>query len=196
MSVAPQRARRVLGGGSMGPSVDRLGAPVIDPTENVLALVEAAVRRQDDLRVQESQHVREIMGLRAQFDTEYRNQESNRVNAIRAVDVAAVVRAAEVANLQATTLATQVATAAEATRGAMVTMANNFNTALASSIAPLQEAINDLRRTQYEQQGQKQQKTEGREVNQWAIGIMLAGAGLVMVIVQVVLHYALNGMGK
>lgn len=36
--------------GNQGPATDRYNEPVIDPTKNVLDLVEAAINRQDDLR--------------------------------------------------------------------------------------------------------------------------------------------------
>src|SRR5688572_11724945 len=42
-----------------GPGVDAQGQPVIDPTKNVLDLVEAAMRRQDDLRHAENRAIRE-----------------------------------------------------------------------------------------------------------------------------------------
>ena len=37
-------------GGNPGPGVDAYGQPVVDPTQNVLDLVKAAIQRQDDLR--------------------------------------------------------------------------------------------------------------------------------------------------
>ena len=39
------------GGQSGGPAVDRGGDPVVDPTKNVLDLVQAAIKRIDDLRI-------------------------------------------------------------------------------------------------------------------------------------------------
>ena len=79
-----------------GLGVDYQGNPVVDPTKNVLDLVAAAIKRQDDLREAESRHVREIAGLRAEYTAELRKAETARIDAIRAVDVGAVNRAAEV----------------------------------------------------------------------------------------------------
>ena len=115
-----------------------------DPTRNVADLVEAAITRQDDLREAESGHVREIMVLRDNFSEKLREAETGRIDAIRAVDVAAVQRAAEVAAEAVQTLAAQVPITAEAVR-----------TALAATVAPILSDIQALRQAQYEQQGQK-----------------------------------------
>jgi len=75
-------------GNVAGPAVDARGNPAIDPTANVIALNEAAVRRQDDLRaanhkyidaalkhveeiaILRSQHTRELVQLRAEHQKE------------------------------------------------------------------------------------------------------------------------------
>jgi hypothetical protein len=151
-----------------GPGVDAKGYPVIDPTQNVLDLVTAAIKRQDDLREAESRHMREIAELRSKYDKELRESESARIDAIRAVDVGAVNRAAEVSATQATILANQVASSAEALR-----------IALAAALEPIQKDIADLRKTQYEQAGQRAQVGESR-LN---IGAILGGFSVVLVLV-------------
>lgn len=70
-----------------GPGVDSTGIPVLDPTANVLALVAAAIKRQDDLRDQEARHVREMLSLRSQYEEKLRDKESARLDAIRTIDV-------------------------------------------------------------------------------------------------------------
>jgi cobalamin biosynthesis Mg chelatase CobN len=179
-----------------GPGVDIQGQPVIDPTSNVLLTLEMAIKRQDDLREQESTHVREIMDLRAEYDEkirelegQLRSQEAARIDAIRSVDVAAVGRAAEVSATQASTLASQVATAAEAMRNQVAAAAAAAQQALTTALEPIQTAINDLRKAQYEQQGQKSAHTEGKESNQWVVVVIL---GAVFSLVQIGLHF----MGK
>lgn len=149
--------------GSNGPAVDRHGDEVIDPTKNVLDLVTAAIQRQDDLRKAESIHIREIVTLRADYDEKLRAAETARIDAIRAVDVGAVNRAAEVAATQALTLATQVSTSAETLRNQVATAATASTVALAAALEPVQKDIADLRRAQYEQQGQKAQVSESRD---------------------------------
>jgi hypothetical protein len=168
--------------------VDRTGAPVVDPTQNVLDLVNAAIKRQDDLREMQSryvgqigemreQHARYITELRAEYQRELRGAETARIDAIRTVDVSAVNRAAEVSATQAATLATQVATSAEALRGQVEAARQQTATALAAALEPIQKDIQDLRRAQYEAQGKQGQVVESRDVRGEArlnVNLMLA----------------------
>ena len=150
-------------GGSQGPSTDRHNDPVVDPTQNVLDLVEAAIKRQDDLRDAELSHVKELATVRALHAKELREAEAARIDAIRAVDVGAVNRAAEVATTQAATLAAQVATSAETLRNQVQAAATAQTVALAAALEPVQKDIADLRRVQYEAVGGKSQVSETRE---------------------------------
>jgi len=159
-----------------GPGVDASGRPVVDPTANVIANLNAAVQRQDDLREMESRHVRELMTTRADFIDQLRLAESARIDAIRAVDVGAVNRAAEVSAQQATTLAAQVATSAETLRTQVAAAAIASSTALAAALDPIQKDIADLRRAQYEAQGQKTQVVETRSGS--SITILVVGIGI------------------
>jgi len=159
--------------------------PVIDPTANVLALVEAANRRQDDLRVAEAKHVREMVELRAQYDEKLRDKESERIDAIRLVDVGAVQRAAEVAAAQADALRNTVAATATAAQ-----------TALAAALDPIQKDIADLRRAQYEAQGQKTQVIEKRAGNAAvyaAIGVSVVLVNLFIGVVTCVAAWVVLG---
>jgi hypothetical protein len=148
---------------SPGPGVDAQGRPVVDPTENVKALTEAAVARLDDLRTADTIHLRELMELRAYYDGLLRQAETARIDAIRAVDVGNVQRAAEVAAAQAEALRNQVAAAATASQ-----------TSLAAALDPIQKDIADLRRAQYEAQGKQGQVVEARA----GTGALYAAAGL------------------
>ncbi len=172
-------------GGSLGPSTDRFNDPVIDPTKNVLDLVESAIQRQDDLRAAEAEHVREVIALRAeiaavrdQHAKELRAAEAARINAIREIDVGNVSRAAEVATTQAATLAAQVALSAETLRNQVAAAASAATVALAAALEPVQKDIADLRRAQYEAQGQKTQVVEtramGANVGLW-VGVVVGG---------------------
>lgn len=174
---AARRRRRGGGGISQGPATDRFNEPVIDPTENVLALVAAANLRQDDLRIMTAAHLKEISDLRAKHATELRLAEAARIDAIRLIDVGAVNRAAEVASTQAATLATQVATVAEAMRGQVTAAATASTVALAAALEPIQKDVSDLRRVQFEQQGAKDVRTTDRSQSNWLIGV-LVGIGL------------------
>lgn len=134
-----------------------------DPTENVKKLVDAAMQRQDDLRAMESKHVRELMALRSSYDEKLRNAESNRIDAIRAVDVGAVNRAAEVATTQAQALATQLIATAEASRVQVQAAATAAVTSLAAALEPIQKDIRDLRDAQSRGLGVREQVVETRE---------------------------------
>jgi hypothetical protein len=169
-----------------GPGVDAQGKPVIDPTQNVLQLVAAAIQRQDDLREQADRHVREIAALRAGYDEELRKAETARIDAIRAVDVGAVNRAAEVSAQQATTLAAQVATSAETLRTQVAAAATAATVALAAALEPIQKDIADLRRAQYEAQGVKSNVGEAR-LN---LGAIFGGVAALVALVGLVILLA------
>jgi len=182
--------------GTEGLGVDYKGNPVVDPTKNVLDLVDSAMRRQDDLRAAEGlrqdalrqmeyRHVREIAGLRAEYQAELRQAETARIDAIRAVDVGAVNRAAEVSATQASTLAAQVATSAETLRTQVAAAASAAQTALAAALEPIIKDIADLRRVQYEQVGQKAQIVEHRSSNTAVYvlaGVVIAVLGLIVTV--------------
>lgn len=161
-------------GPSQGPAVDRTGAPVVDPTENVIALVRAGLERQDDLHQQQSAHFHELLKLRADYEEKLRIAESKRIDAIRAVDVAAVAQAAQVSATQATTLATQVSASAETLRTTVAASALSAANALNAALGPIQTAIDALRQAQYQQQGQAAQKTDSRGESQWVTTTIIA----------------------
>lgn len=178
-----------------GPGVDAQGRTVVDPTRNVLDLVSAAILRQDDLRLVESRHIREIVELRAKYDGELREAETARIDAIRAVDVGAVNRAAEVAATQATTLAAAVATSAETLRTQVAATATAGVVGLAAALEPIQKDISELRRYQYEGQGQKIQVSEtqakGVGVGMWiGIGVSVFGLFLTAATIVIGVYFA------
>jgi hypothetical protein len=177
-----------------GPGVDAQGRPVIDPTRNVLGLVEAAVKRLDDLADLRSAYDRRLGEQRLYYedkmrelDKELRKAESDRIDAIRAVDVGNVQRAAEVAGAQAEALRTTVAATATA-----------FDAKIVAVLDPIQKDIADLRRAQYEAQGQKTQVVEtqarGGSTGMW-IGVAVAAGSLVLALVAIAVTVAviLNG---
>jgi hypothetical protein len=153
-----------------------------DPSKNVDALVEAAMRRQDDMRVMESGHVREMMLLRAGYDEKLRQAETNRIDAIRQVDVGAVQRAAEVQAAQQQALAAQVVATADA-----------FRVSIAAALEPIQKDIRDLRDAQSRGVGGKEQVIETRDVrgetriNQ---GTLISVGLLVIAVLTLVVLYA------
>jgi len=166
-------------GGGPGSAGDPIGQRVGDPTRNVLSLVRSAIQRQDDLREAAERHVRDMSTLRAVYDTKLREAETARIDAIRAVDVGAVNRAAEVSAQAAATLATQVAVSAETLRTQVAAAAAAATTALAAALEPIQKDIADLRRAQYEAQGVKAQTGETR-LN---LGAVLGAVSVLLVLI-------------
>lgn len=172
----------------------------IDPTKNVLDLVAAAIQRQDDLRRNEASHLREMISLRALHSQEMRRAEAERIDAIRAVDVGNVQRAAEVQSQQALTLQNQVTTSAETLRTQVAAAATAAATSLAAALEPIQKDIADLRRVQYEAAGGKIQSTEAMDVKSAGIGnttaIIGAAVALVVILITLFTLYAKgNGSG-
>jgi hypothetical protein len=156
-----------------GLPVDAKGGPTIDPTENVKALNEAGLKAIHDLQVEivkrlesEIQHVKEVGRLQKELsDAEVRRidenartvalwqsklaeAESSRINAIRQVDVGAVVSANEKSNATATTLATQVAQSAADNRALVATTAATQSATQQQQFADVVKRISSLEQTQ------------------------------------------------
>ena len=152
-----------------GPGTDAQGRPVIDPTANVLLLVTAEARRQDDLRESENKRVLEhvdaearIAEVRDEHAKEMRTSESARLDAIRGVDQAAVQASTLVAETRATVLATQVALSADVVRTQVGAAQTAATEGLTNALAPIQKDISELRQVQYTTAGGVQQSTEAK----------------------------------
>jgi len=158
---------RQHGGDRTGLGVDARGDPVIDPTENVMSLVEASNKRQDDLREMHNRltaaevkrldaalaHVKEMQELRADHSKEIGALESNRLNAIRQVDVLAVNTAADRAAAAIQALAATTTTNAENLRNALNSTATTIATQTANTVAAMTERIAALEKSMYEGKG-------------------------------------------
>lgn len=156
-----------------GIGVDARGGAVIDPTENVKALNEAASKRQDDLRSESEKlfrskveaseainslrylHAQEQAALRAEYDEKLRTAEKNRIDAIRAVDVNAVAVASTRATDQASVLATQVSKSAEDLRALVATTAATALQNQQQQFATLSARLTTLEQAGYQQAGKQ-----------------------------------------
>jgi hypothetical protein len=147
-----------------GVGVDSKGGAAVDPTRNVLDLVEAAVKRIDDLMNEKFARIREnvkeeviridsIVALRAEYQEKLALAESKRIDAIRTVDVAAVGIASERAAQQATVLANQVSASAETLRALVSSTASQVATSLSQLQSQLTDRIALLEKSQYESKG-------------------------------------------
>lgn len=150
--------------GRPGVGVDARGGQVIDPTENVKALNEAANKRQDDLRAAQEKliqtqlqaaekiselrylHAQELATLqakkledeaklRADHATQLSVAEAKRIDAIRAVDVNAVAVANQRTSEQATALQTQTTQSAEVLRNQVARSAEDLRALVATTAA-------------------------------------------------------------
>lgn len=131
-----------------------------DPTRNVLDLVKAENKRQDDLRKLEFKAVRtevssDIISIRHEVSNFKKylksaaKAETRRINAIRAVDVGAVAVANTAAENRASTLAGQVNAAKDAQL-----------VALKAETDPIRKDIGDLRQSQWTLAGGRQEVQE------------------------------------
>jgi hypothetical protein len=137
-----------------------------DPTSNVLDLVDAANRRQDDLRKADSHRltqvakselraVRREIKLRSSYDEKLREAEAKRIDAIRAVDVNAVAVAAERSAQQATVLANQVSASVDTQRGLVATTAQALAEQLQQITTSIIDRLASLEKSQYEGTGKQ-----------------------------------------
>lgn len=141
---------------SSGLTVDATGAPAIDPTENVLSLVEAAQERGEAIRLLTQEvsnarfaHIEAVVALRAEHAKEIRTLEAGRLEKIREVDVLAGNTAAERAQVAITTLATVTSTNAETLRAMVANTAANIASQTAAANAALTERIAALEKSSY-----------------------------------------------
>lgn len=156
-------------------TVQQLGAVLIAEMRRSDELRNAEMHRLDELRSAESKrldgrfdkemtHVAEIneserrrvseqMILRAEFNEKIREAEAKRIDAIRAVDVAAVAVAAERAAQQATVLANQVSTSADTLRTLVASTASAVAEQLRQVSQSFTERLAALEKAQYESKG-------------------------------------------
>lgn len=150
------------GNGIRGMGVDARGGPVVDPTANVVALNEAANKRQDDLRDSERrffesevEHVKEMAALRAGYQQQLSEAEAKRIDAIRAVDVNAVAVASERQAAAAQVLANQVAQSADALRTLVSTTAAAMAEQQRQQMTQITDRLTLVERSQYEGRGKQ-----------------------------------------
>ena len=125
----------------------------VDPTYNVRMLVESAAERVDELHRAETRRIDEQMVLHFDYIAQLREAETSRINAIRAVDVAAVAIASEKAAAQAVVLASQVSASAETLRNLVSAQALTVATQIQQVSQQMTDRIALLEKSQYENQG-------------------------------------------
>ena len=146
------------------PPFDIRDVAVHDPTKNVLNLVEASVRRIDDIQKKQNKHLVDVQmaeikridaiaDIRATYQEKLDVAESKRIDSIRAVDVGAVAIASERASQQAQVLTNQVAASAETLRALVASTAQQVASQLSQVQTQLTDRISLLEKYQYESKG-------------------------------------------
>jgi len=148
--------------GAPGIPVDAGGGPTIDPTKNVLDLVAAAVRREDDLREAERRfnateiaHVKELARLRAGHSREIRILDADRLEKVRQVDQLNADRLAQQIRDAVDTLATTTAATAETLRNQGAATAAVVAGQTERIVNPILERLAALERASYTGQGRQ-----------------------------------------
>jgi hypothetical protein len=157
-----------------GIGVDVHGGPVIDPTENVIALNEASIKRVDDIlelraqlvdeKIRRTEAVAELRAkhhesfamLRAEHQIALDAQESKRLDSVRMIDQLAIKTESDRASLAITALATTAAVTAETLRSAVNTSATNLATQLDRTVSAINERIAALEKSSYTGMGKEQ----------------------------------------
>lgn len=171
-----------------GIAVDSRGGAVIDPTQNVRELFEAGSTRQDDLRQLNDKRIdaeirvlamqldglEKRMMLRAEHAKEIRLLETERVDAIRRVDVLAGNTAADRALVAIQTLATQTTAERETLRNLVTTTASTIAAQTAQDFSRINEAISALQKSSYEGAGKGTGKESLGKVIALGVGLLVS----------------------
>jgi hypothetical protein len=182
--------------------------PVIDPTKNVLQLVEASMQRQDDLREAEerrqtdlreaeSRHRDAISALRDRLSREIRDAErdgqrelalaeSRRIDALIEAQDQRVTLASSKAELTAVALAERVDASAKALAASVDASAKALAATVETTAKTLSERIVPLEEFRYKSAGSLEHRTEGRQSNQWVVGLVMGLPSAVLALVAVV----------
>jgi hypothetical protein len=171
--VRQESANRAATTPSLGLGVDAHGGPVIDPTQNVLDLVGAAIKRIDDMaslqaqlvneKIQNAeamaqvraQHSMDFAKLRANHQVALDGQESKRLDSVRMIDQLAVKTESDRASLAITALANTTALTAETLRAAVGTSAQSLATQLDRTVSAINERIAQLEKSSYTGMGKQ-----------------------------------------
>ena len=166
-----------------------------DPSANVLQLVGNAVKYLEDLHRQGMEAYNERLQAAISTSQRERAAETERINALRAVDVQAVSIANDRAIKQAEVLATQVAQSAEALRILVAQTASTIAVQLAQVTNQLIERIAALEKARYEDVG-KDKTTDLMPAQVQAIQTALAESrGKQGISVQLVIAIAIAFIG-
>ncbi len=173
--------------GWSGTGVDAYGGPVIDPTRNVLSLVDAAVRRQDDLADAERRRVNDVavatdrlVEVRLDYERQLGAAESKRVDALALAESRRIdaLRAIDAGSIQLA--AAEARNVADVLRGLVSSAAAGANTQREQDLLRVNERFARLEQIQYEQRGQTTEKQESKQTT-------LATASIIAILISAVI---------
>ena len=174
----------------LGPATNRHNSPVRDPSVNVSDLVEATSLRLTELLQAETEHARHAskslrrellvriegiqneMRLRSDYETRLSAGESDRLDSIRANDVAQSTADKVVTETRASALAATTSQSAEALRNQVTEASTAKTLELDGVVGPIKTEIAQIRELQYRQQGERAERIEARDVNRDAVAEM------------------------
>lgn len=163
-----------------------MSAPPIDPTFNVIQLVEAAVERINDLRATDDKWTERVRSLEA----ELRLAESRRIDAVNLAEARRLDSRLSQQETAVSVASKEAVATAEALRAAATTTAEALRATVAATTATTNAAIKVLEEKQYLSGGRDMQRTEGRQANQWVIALLASLPSTLIAIVVLIKLFA------
>ena len=127
-----------------------------DPTRNVLQLVEAAVKRLDDIQILQMNRLNEKLDAHIEYERQLSKAEKGRINAIRDMDSKAIEVASAQARESAGVLAKQLTTSINGLRELIESVQTSLVSQRNLLVAQLSERISALEKNQYQAQGKNE----------------------------------------
>jgi hypothetical protein len=170
-------------GTEQGKGVDSKGNPVVDPTKNVLDLVDASVRRIDDLANLRAIHTKEIADIRDRHYRELSTKEASRLDSIQKAALDAIQANAKQVTDLAASIASSTATTFEAMakRIAALELSSAEGIGKTRVVDPQIEALVDEVRSLATT---RSEKTGSSDQSKAIWGYVLGGVGLVIGVVS------------
>lgn len=128
----------------------------IDPTKNVLQLVEAAVKRLDDIQILQMERLNEKLDSHIEYERQLAKAEKGRIDAIRDMDAKAIEVASVQARESAAMLAKQLTTSISGLREYIESVQSTLLTSRNAITDLLSGRISALEENQYKSQGKQE----------------------------------------
>lgn len=149
--------------------------PPFDPTRNVLQLVEAAVKRLDDIQMLQMHGLNAKLDAHIEYERQLSKAEKGRIDAIREMDSKAIEVASAQARESAGMLAKQLTTSIGGLREFIETVQASSLSQRNLLVEQLSERISALEKNQYQVQGKN-------EISKTVLAFVSALAGSIITI--------------